>query len=91
MTKINISILAIIFVFINHTYSQNKIKQTLIGEWIGAEFSGDSILMHFNSDNSMFMSSKNNTMGKGETNLGGKMVKSLMRFELNLKETPVII
>ena len=67
--------------------AQDPIEKLIVGDWKQATSKGDSLLIHFDADRSMFMQNKNQTFGKGKIKLqNGDSAKFLMRYVISDSE-----
>ncbi len=74
------------------SWCQSSIENLIVGKWTTIDQYGDSGSFYFDKNKTMYISSHRGDIGRGETVVeGGRKVKTLMKYELNLKEKPVQI
>jgi hypothetical protein len=80
--------LLIIVANVSTNHAQRSIEDVIVGRWKTIEVNGDTLIFNFDKNMTMYMSSIKGDIGRGEVLKNGQKVKSLMKYELNVRENP---
>jgi hypothetical protein len=71
-----------------YTIAQESVEDIIIGDWQQEASPNDPITIHFDADRSMYIETKQGTLGKGKIKLqNGDSVEMLMRYKITESET----
>jgi hypothetical protein len=85
-------LLILFIVTIRVSYSQINAQDVIVGQWKTIDHLGDTGTVGFDKNKTMYLSTAKGEVGRGEMTLeGGKKIKTLMKYELNTKQTPMQI